>query len=685
MSIRWKAGPALVVILMACDPGREPADPTGLGLTLLETAVRCVERTPTFGTERYVREPGPPQRVLRRFCVGEGTRRFILTVENGRGGGRGENVTSAVVELNGVRVVGPEELGKQVDRIRKRVDLEDQNEIVVEVRGQPGTSVDVTVGREEVSETIAPSGGSVTLADVGQVSFPVGAFETPQSVTLYTTTEPETDVGRVRWDVSVGSPAEPATFDVRIASGALPPAADLDVALLVPDEFSRGLPPGHEPRLFVQVVQGGSREDLDLYEPLASDFDPGSSVVTATVPAAAVRPPEPDGDFEIVVILGSMPSAAASASISGTAGILQQACPLSRISPPLQGALEATDPFDPGHNGVDYRGDDVPVIFAGERGTIRSVGFQATDPSPRGVQLGLSQGGAGEYITVRHDDGSVTKYFHLVRGSTDGFEVGDVVTRGQRLGIANSTPAGGVTGPHLHFEYRDRSQRPVDPDACIVRVASVQVIPADVSIEEGAAIQLRAELRNDADSILDGRLVVWSSTDESVAVVDQVGLVDGVGAGTVTVIARSEGVEGTAVVTVEPEDVPDFSGEWEGDVSGDDVGGSWTWSLEQSGTSVTGVVFAPGQGDFSGEVESGVLSATIFYPSTGARNVGTVRKVDGNTLSGDFVLILENGREFPFSSTLTRAGSSTANAGSIEVGDPGALNPDGSGVTDDGT
>ena len=47
-------------------------------------------------------------------------------------------------------------------------------------------------------------------------------------------------------------------------------------------------------------------EDLDLYEVLDSDFDPAANVVRATVPLEAIRPPGPDGMFQIIVLVGTV-------------------------------------------------------------------------------------------------------------------------------------------------------------------------------------------------------------------------------------------------------------------------------------------------------------------------------------------------------------------------------------------
>ncbi len=82
-------------------------------------------------------------------------------------------------------------------------------------------------------------------------------------------------------------------------------------------------------------------------------------------------------------------------------------------------------------------------------------------------------------------------------------------------------------------------------------VRSVTVTPATSSVEVTNTVQLSAELADQAGNSLSGRTVNWSSADTDIATVDANGLVNTVAGGTVTITAESEGVTGTADVTVE--------------------------------------------------------------------------------------------------------------------------------------
>jgi len=97
------------------------------------------------------------------------------------------------------------------------------------------------------------------------------------------------------------------------------------------------------------------------------------------------------------------------------------------------------------HGGIDIQGDVGDPVVAVASGT---------------VVVRPNNGAAGNTVHVRHDDGTLTKYFHL-----DEFSVrnGQRVDAGQQIGTmgrTGNTPAQGDT--HLHFEmWRDGRQ--VDP------------------------------------------------------------------------------------------------------------------------------------------------------------------------------------------------------------------------------
>lgn len=86
----------------------------------------------------------------------------------------------------------------------------------------------------------------------------------------------------------------------------------------------------------------------------------------------------------------------------------------------------------------------------------------------------------------------------------------------------------------------------------IVPVAKVEITPSVASIEIGATVQLAATPQDADGNPLTDRAVTWSSSALSVATINTTGLVTGVGEGSATISATSEGRSGTATVTVLP-------------------------------------------------------------------------------------------------------------------------------------
>src|SRR5437773_2118919 len=83
-----------------------------------------------------------------------------------------------------------------------------------------------------------------------------------------------------------------------------------------------------------------------------------------------------------------------------------------------------------------------------------------------------------------------------------------------------------------------------------VSVATVDVTPATVNVTVGGTVQLVATPRDADGTPLSGRTVSWSSGNTGVASVTGSGLVTGVGAGSATITAMSEGKSGTSAITV---------------------------------------------------------------------------------------------------------------------------------------
>ena len=64
------------------------------------------------------------------------------------------------------------------------------------------------------------------------------------------------------------------------------------------------------------------------------------------------------------------------------------------------------------------------------------------------AQAGRGSDASGNFVRVRHDDGTEGVYLHLKQGSV-GVRVGQRVAVGSPLGLSGNT--GNSSGPHLHF------------------------------------------------------------------------------------------------------------------------------------------------------------------------------------------------------------------------------------------
>lgn len=94
------------------------------------------------------------------------------------------------------------------------------------------------------------------------------------------------------------------------------------------------------------------------------------------------------------------------------------------------------------HEGVDYAVPRGTMVLASGDGKILKI--KKNSPT------------AGNYIVIKHKRGYVTRYLHLSGFASD-IREGTVVKQGQLIGYVGQT--GGVTGPHLHYEYRDLKKR----------------------------------------------------------------------------------------------------------------------------------------------------------------------------------------------------------------------------------
>lgn len=378
-----------------------------------------------------------------------------------------------------------------------------------------GQDLDELLNSFSTLSTISPSGGTISLASIGSVTFPPGAFPERTQVKL--------SIGRsasVAADfeefASIFRPSSRLAYEITISTGETPPVSEnVDVRILLPHEFIAETPAGYGIELFAMVEQ---ESDLDLpfrtFELFESHLIQSGASIEATVPTGAFFL-DSDGQYKTIFLLAPTPGAKQS-----QATLLQSAleqlhssvlstsqCKAASISCPVTGGCTVTSPYQPArrhpvtgetrpHFGVDFKAATGTVLTAAASGTI---------------ERSYTSSSFGETIIIRHDDGGATLYAHMQRRDVQN---GQRIAQGQQIGTANNT--GLSSGPHLHMEYVPngqiiQSKSRIDPNACIDAQGSGSVTVSD----SGSLADDAFEVAIDGFSI--GRTAVGASNTMAIS------------------------------------------------------------------------------------------------------------------------------------------------------------------------
>lgn len=484
-----------------------------LGVVAMLAAAFVVTATPVeaqvtvFGPELYVRDVGPPETITQTFNNPLPADEFTLYLTNGDS--QQTRVTSAIVELNGERVLGPSDFNSQVEYIEVPVTLiQGDNEISVELRSSPGSFFELAIsGPPPMESVISPDGGTVEFPGLVAISFFAGSFSNSALVRFSATLDEDTSEV---FEFSAPSyfVAQRVPYEVRINTGAEEPQGEVEVTIWIPPAFADALEPGEEVQLLAQFLQSDGDELLDSFEFLPSA--PGPEPYTLVARLARYHFTDyrtPDGSFEAVILAVAMPVSPSSAMKSGGA-----ACSPGSFFYPLEHDPAITQVFGSRHRAMDlWAPEGTPVIAVGS-GVIIQVGYQepkkrngcmtvgnpdhcspceddlcteCNDPNHVGPSRcdfacrnpddcrkcgsdgSLCCSSAGNFIKILLADGlQVARYYHLQEGSIEGLSVGDPVLAGQQIGDARLGNTGCSGGPHLHFEYEPWWTGLTDPWFC---------------------------------------------------------------------------------------------------------------------------------------------------------------------------------------------------------------------------
>jgi len=154
----------------------------------------------------------------------------------------------------------------------------------------------------------------------------------------------------------------------------------------------------------------------------------------------------------------------------------------------------------PGHNGLDYGIPNGTSVGAAAAGTVDAVSFE--------------NGGYGNFVKLRHSDGSKTYFTYYAHLSSTAVNPGQKVKAGTVIGFSNNT--GASTGPHLHFGVKIDGQNPaykgyVDPLPLITGDGgSVDTGPIDSFADAVALPKLQFEVTFETLNVRNGPGVEFS-------------------------------------------------------------------------------------------------------------------------------------------------------------------------------
>lgn len=333
----------------------------------------------------------------------------------------------------------------------------------------------------------------------------------------------------------------------------------------------------------IEVTPPASSLALGAQLPLqAVAKDPGGKIVSAASVVWSVKDPAIASVSNTGVVtglaLGTTQVAASASGKSGIAAITVQRTPVASVvvrpnhidaTPGAQTPLTAIA-YDAANNLLSDRA----VIWTSSNGGVATVDAtgMVTAVAPGNATITGTAEGKSDAATITVTQGAVATV--AVTPSPLTITVGQTSQLAAAARDANNNP---VTGRPVAWSSDNGAVASVsstglltavaagtatitatidgkDGTAAItvsnVPVASVTVQPPGANMAKGSSIQFSAVLKDANGTVVTGRLVTWASSNNSVVVVSESGIVSAVGGGTATISATCEGITGTAPVTV---------------------------------------------------------------------------------------------------------------------------------------
>lgn len=284
---------------------------------------------------------------------------------------------------------------------------------------------------------------------------------------------------------------------------------------------------------------------------LVTGLFPGTVTITASSEGK-------DGTAQVTVTLiplGSIQIIPSSATIAvgRTAGLVAQL--LDSAGAPLAGRTVAWSSNAPQFATVASDGIVTAVAAGQARITATAEGKSATatvDVTPVPV-ASVSVAPTSASIAAGHTQ-QFTATAKDAQGNTLTGRVVSWLSGAPSVATINQTglaTAIGV-GSAVIIANSEGQQATVTLDVTPVTVGSVQVTPANGTLQVGNTLQLVAVVSDGGGTPLPGKVPSWTSSAASVATVTSGGLVTAVGTGSATITATSDGVTGASAILVSP-------------------------------------------------------------------------------------------------------------------------------------
>lgn len=311
------------------------------------------------------------------------------------------------------------------------------------------------------------------IGDTVKVNFPVGSIGN-EKVSLKTVNDNQ--INQVFADaIRIYEVEQKLPYAVVLNIGKTQALNDsITMEVKIPEYFKNLKKPSSGFEIFAQVYQDNEMETLDDFVLVESSYDKVRGIVKVNLPRAFfTNERTKDKTFEAIIMIGTTPGENAELSTLKKNSKIQAvtpckgqplSCPLGSIEECTEWYPKLTDRMKFGwrihpvlgyekfHKGIDFPVNPGTPIYSARNGKI----LWAIENHPD----------AGNFIEIKDEDGSVTRYLHL---SEIIVKKGNV-TAGQLIGKSGRT--GRVTGAHLHFEYIlygkvNNEKTPVDPAPCI--------------------------------------------------------------------------------------------------------------------------------------------------------------------------------------------------------------------------